>query len=330
VTDKFRWLLLDWYRHAGRDLPWRRTRDPYAIWVSEVMLQQTRVATAIPYFERFLERFPTIASLAAASESELLGAWAGLGYYRRVRNMQRAAQTMGSAFPVTYEAIRALPGVGDYTAAAVASIAFGLPRAAVDGNVLRVLARVSNDSGDIATPAVRERIRRLADRLLDPAHPGSFNEAIMELGATVCLPRSPQCLVCPLESLCAARAAGTQCELPVKTRPSKPERVARTLYVMRCRGSVLFWQRPNDSPRLAGFWELPEPEHFLRTPSGRTIGSFKHSITNRTYSFEVCSTKISKLRPELNQQWLCGSQMSALPLSTTARKALAICRLFLK
>src|SRR6266516_234894 len=185
---EFRKALLSWYAGAKRVLPWRETRDPYRIWISEVMLQQTRVAAVIPYYERFLARFPDLATLAAAPEQELLAAWGGLGYYSRARNLQRAAQQMRGRFPSDYESIRALVGVGDYTAAAVASIAFGLPYAVVDGNVLRVLSRVTNDASDIGSLKTKKRMQALADTLLAQSDPGLYNQALMELGATVCLP----------------------------------------------------------------------------------------------------------------------------------------------
>src|SRR5437867_5667129 len=182
-------LLLAWYRGGHRDLPWRRSADPYRIWVSEIMLQQTRAQAVIPYYERFLARFPTLESLAAARESEVVTVWSGLGYYSRARNLRLAAQQAVAAggFPAGYPAIRALPGIGDYTAAAVASIAFGLPYAVLDGNVLRVIARMENDEADIASARTRERFRGIAQQWLDPRAPAQFNQALMELGATVCL-----------------------------------------------------------------------------------------------------------------------------------------------
>src|SRR6516225_9136666 len=196
--------LLAWYRRGHRDLPWRRTRDPFRIWVSEIMLQQTRAQAVIPYFERFLARFPDVESLARADEEEVLTLWSGLGYYSRARNLRGAAIVMRAAggFPRDYAAIRQLPGVGEYTASAIASIAFGLPHAVLDGNVLRVVARVENDFSDIASPATRERFRSLVQKWLDQRYPGEFNQALMELGAMVCLPRNPSCLVCPLAACC--------------------------------------------------------------------------------------------------------------------------------
>jgi A/G-specific adenine glycosylase len=217
-------LLLDWYRRGHRELPWRASSDPYRIWVSEIMLQQTRAQAVIPYYERFLARFPTVEALAAAREDEVLALWAGLGYYSRARNLRKAAQAAVAAggFPRDYEAIRSLPGVGDYTAAAIASIAFGLPHAVLDGNVLRVVARVENDAADIASSRTKERFRAVAQSWLDPREAGHFNQALMELGATVCLPKNPLCLVCPLRDCCRARQEGTAAQLPVKLRKTKP------------------------------------------------------------------------------------------------------------
>ena len=201
-----------------RDLKWRQTRDPYAVWISEVMLQQTRVATVTPYYERFLARFPNFHALAEAPESELLAHWAGLGYYHRARNLQRAAQMMRSIgfFPTTFEEIRRLPGIGAYIAAAVASISFDLPHAVLDGNVFRVLSRIFGDATNIASGAGRKHFAGLAETLLHRAAPGAFNQAVMELGATVCLPSNPQCLVCPVSVFCRARQSGRQNDLPVK------------------------------------------------------------------------------------------------------------------
>jgi A/G-specific adenine glycosylase len=327
LLQRFRADLLDWYFRVRRDLPWRRTTDPYSIWVSEIMLQQTRVATVVPYYERFLVRFPDIRSLAEAPEDELLAVWAGLGYYSRVRNMQRAARRMSGAFPHDYESIRALPGIGDYTAAAVASIAFGLPHAAVDGNVLRVASRVLNDAGDIKSPVTRKRLTAFAQTLLDRDAPGAFNQALMELGATICTPKQPRCLYCPLADLCEARAAGTQSLIPVSAAQAEPIRFNRTLYVVLRKRLILLWQRPAASSRLAGFWELPGPEHFAVTPESRVLGSFRHSITNGRYAFEVrlippeVSTTCKKVA---NCRFVPLKTIENMALSTTARKALRI------
>jgi len=223
-AERFGRLLLAWYSRGHRDLPWRNTRDPYRIWISEIMLQQTRAQAVIPYYLRFLERFPTVEALAAAEEDTVLALWSGLGYYSRARNLRLAARLIVASgpFPGTYEAIRELPGIGDYTAAAIASIAFDLPHAVLDGNVLRVVARVANDAADIASNRTRERFRAIAQEWLVPAEPGHFNQALMELGATVCLPRNPLCLVCPLADCCRARQEGAIAQVPVKLRKTEP------------------------------------------------------------------------------------------------------------
>jgi A/G-specific adenine glycosylase len=274
------------------------------------MLQQTRVATVIPYYERFLARFPSIDALAAAREEELLRAWAGLGYYSRARNLQKAAVQMAGVFPRNYEAIRALPGVGDYTAAAVASIAFDLPHAAVDGNVARVIARLSNGLGDV---------RSEAEARLDRGRPGDFNQAMMELGATICLPRNPQCLLCPVAAMCEARAAGTQNEIPPKKK-STVTRVQRRLLVIRRGDRMLFWQRPATDRKLAGFWELPESEQVSGAVVGAELGRFHHSITNFDNTFTLFEAEIG--RKPRGMTWLPISKPLQSVFSTSTRKAL--------
>src|SRR5579862_6787463 len=252
--------LLAWYDARHRDLPWRSTTDPYRIWVSEVMLQQTRAEAVIPFYERFLERFPSAAALARASEQEVLACWSGLGYYSRARNLHKAAAMMADVFPDSYEGIAQLPGVGDYTAAAVSSIAFGLPHAVVDGNVMRVVARVTTDAADIGAARTRRRFREIAQQWLDRRRAGAFNQALMELGATVCLPRAPGCGVCPLRADCAALRQGRVAELPVKLRKATPVKIESRVAIVKRRGKILMWRRGADSGRMAGFWELPAIE----------------------------------------------------------------------
>ena len=318
-------LLLDWYRKGHRDLPWRATTDPYRIWVSEIMLQQTRATAVIPYYERFLARFPDAAALAAAPEHDVLAMWAGLGYYSRARNLRKAAQAIAAAggFPSDYAGIRALPGIGEYTAAAVASIAFGLPYAVLDGNVMRVVARVENDGSDTGSARTRERFRAVAQQWLDPREPGHFNQALMELGATVCLPRKPQCLLCPLASRCRAREEGTVAQLPVKLRKTEPVHLVGTLLVIRKGSSVLLRQRAAAQSRMAGFWDLPTPEDLPRSKPGEVLGEIRHTITHHHYKLAV-----RRARPPANVaepfRWWELSQLTAIPLSTTARKALAL------
>lgn len=319
----FRRELIAWYERNGRDLPWRRTQDPYAILLSEIMLQQTRVAAVLPYYERFLKRYPTAADLATAPEEQVLSMWSGLGYYSRARNLMRAAQQIhaAGAFPQTYERIRALAGVGDYTAAAVSSIAFSLPRAVLDGNVLRVISRLNNDPSDIGSAATRRRTQQHADSLLDHQRPALFNQAIMELGATVCLPKQPQCQRCPVAKHCEGRRAGRQNELPVKLRNGVTHRVERTLLVVPKDDAFLMWQRPADSAKLAGFWELPEPEHLPRSKPGDALGEFRHAITNHQYLFRVVQTSVSRVPRGF--AWVADGA-DGYPVSTTARKAISL------
>jgi len=285
------------------------------------MLQQTRAQAAIPYYFRFLERFPDVAALAAAEESDVLAAWSGLGYYSRARNLLRAARQMGS-FPRDYESIRALPGVGPYTAAAIASIAFDLPHAVLDGNVLRVAARLMNDASDIASAAVRERFRAVVQGWLDRRRPGVFNQALMELGATVCLPRAPLCSKCPLAGGCLARQAGTAAQLPVKLRATVPERIEAELAVVIRRGRVLLWQREASSRRMAGFWELPSPAQLPGFRATGRAGEFRHTITHHHYRFTVLAGTLGRVPRGMS--WFSRQELAGIPLSTTARKALLV------
>ncbi len=317
-------LLAEWFARGHRDLPWRRTTDPYRIWVSEIMLQQTRAQAVIPYYERFLQRFPTVEALAAAQENEVLALWAGLGYYSRARNLWRAARaaTDAGGFPRDYEAIRALPGIGDYTAAAVASIAFGLPHAVIDGNVLRVVARVENDAADIGSARTRERFRSIAQQWLDSKQAGAFNQALMELGATVCLPRNPLCLVCPLASCCRARQEGTAAQLPVKLRKTVPVELTRTLLVIHREGKVLLRQNGADARHMAGFWDLPSPEELPGSRTGRKQGEFVHIITHHRYTIAVHAGTARRVTSPC--AWFEPARFAEIPLSTTARKALKL------
>lgn len=250
-----------WFRANARDLPWRKNRSPYRIWVSEIMLQQTRVDTVVPYYERFLKRFPTVRALAAAPLDDVLKLWEGLGYYSRARNLHAAARKIvdehGGRFPKDLESIRALPGIGPYTGAAIASLAFGIRAAAVDGNVLRVLSRLTAFEKNIAEPAARAEIQRLADRLIPEEDPGAFNEALMELGATVCTPRNPQCGRCPWSGDCRARRTGDPTSFPRKSRSRViPHKRVGAGVVARKDGTVLIAQRKPDS-MLGGLWEFP-------------------------------------------------------------------------
>jgi A/G-specific adenine glycosylase len=259
--------LLLWYERSKRDLPWRRNKNPYYIWVSEIMLQQTRVDTVIPYFHRFIEKFPTVAALATAPEEEVLKAWEGLGYYSRARNLQAAVREVHEQYngvvPSDKTEISGLKGVGPYTAGAILSIAYNQPEPAVDGNVMRVLSRYFALEDDVAKASTRMRIEGLAQELIPAGEAGAFNQALMELGATVCTPRAPHCLTCPVQEHCAGRLAGIAEALPVKTKakPPRPERRAVALVVGSGAhaGQLLIRQRPQDG-LLARMWELPHAE----------------------------------------------------------------------
>ena len=257
--------LLQWYHEQKRDLPWRHSRDPYHIWVSEVMLQQTRVDTAIPYYEQFLKRFPTVMALATAPEQEVLKSWEGLGYYSRARNLHMAAREVceryGGTIPDTKEAFGSLQGVGPYTTGAVMSIAFNQREPAVDGNVMRVLSRYFCLEDDIAKNGTRVKMERLQWELIPDGVASDFNQALMELGALICTPKSPQCLICPVMEHCAGRLAGKEERLPVKTKgkPPRPE-VRACAFVLNPDGThILLRQRPSTG-LLANMWELPHVE----------------------------------------------------------------------
>jgi A/G-specific adenine glycosylase len=253
--------LLEWYARHRRDLPWRHTSDPYAIWVAEVMLQQTRVETASGYYQRFLERFPSLESLAAAHLDQVLKTWEGLGYYARARNLHRAAQQvvqdLGGQMPNTPEGLLHLPGIGPYTAAAIASIAFGYDAVALDGNLHRVLCRLFAIDDDPGRPNTQRTLERLAMAMLPLGHAGDFNQALMDLGAMICTPTNPRCLLCPLMSRCQAKMEGIQNLLPIRaTRTHRPERDVTAGVIWDGNGHFLITQRPLDG-MLGGLWEFP-------------------------------------------------------------------------
>lgn len=254
-------LLLDWYDRNARKLPWRESRDPYRIWISEIMLQQTRVEAVIPYYQRFLEQLPDIEALARVPEEQLLKLWEGLGYYTRAKNLQKAARMMmeqhSGRFPENFDAIRALPGIGPYTAGAIGSIAFELPAPAVDGNVLRVLARLTCCPDDIARPDVKAGMTRLLGAIFPKSRRGDFTQSVMELGATVCLPNgAPDCAACPISGYCGAYRTGTQENYPMKA-PKKARRQEKlTVLLLLCDGRVAVRKRP-EGGLLGGLWEFP-------------------------------------------------------------------------
>ena len=311
----FRRNLLAWYRANARDLPWRKSRDPYRIWLSEIMLQQTRVAAVIEHYHEFLRRFPTIEKLAAAREASVLAAWSGLGYYRRARMLHTAAKVIVRAhagkFPNTAACLRDLPGIGRYTAAAIASIAFSEPVAVVDGNVERVLQRISGER------IAGEQLWQLANDLLDSQNPGDFNQAMMELGATVCTPRAPACLTCPVIDLCATRGELTTTEKPA---PQEKREIHYSLISRAndARGPEVFLvRRALDASLMASMWELPEK--IRGDDSSAPAFTLRHSITVTDYTVRVWRDPSEEPG---SGKWFSARSLTAIPLTGLARKIL--------
>jgi A/G-specific adenine glycosylase len=330
--------LLRWYKRNRRDLPWRRTVDPYAIWISETMLQQTQVKTVLPYYERFLSAFPDIEALAHAPLARVLRLWSGLGYYRRAENLNAAARQIvrqhSGKLPCDYNALRALAGIGDYTAGAILSIAFQQPYPAVDGNARRVLGRLLGIHKE-------SELRQLAGQLVSKTQPGNFNQALMELGATLCVPAAPRCDICPLASDCRSR---TQKELPQRSPRASVKFIEVTwpLAVVRHRGKILVRQRAADD-LLARLWELPGAPQTGRTkPAGvlrrelnllserlgppHIIGEFRHAITHRRIRAPVylieCVARSEIRLPGKDWRWIRADRVERRPISSMTKKAL--------
>ena len=256
--------LLNWYHQNARILPWRENRDPYRIWISEIMLQQTRVDTVIPYYNRFLSVLPDIKSLAEVPEDELMKLWEGLGYYSRARNLQKAAKKMvnefGGEFPRTPQEVATLPGIGPYTTGAICSIAFELPTPAVDGNVLRVISRICRSSENIDDPAVRKKMTEQLAAIYPETDRGDFTQSLMELGAIVCLPNGlPLCDRCPLSDQCAAHLDGCETDYPIKNEKAERKQIKMTVFLLRCNGKIAVCKR-EQSGLLAGLWQLPNTD----------------------------------------------------------------------
>jgi A/G-specific adenine glycosylase len=309
VPRHLRSLLLRWYDANKRDLPWRRTRDPYRIWVSEIMLQQTRVAAVLEHYKRFVSQFPTVPALARAREQEVLTAWSGLGYYRRARMLHSAAKELaldrGWRIPRTSQELGELPGIGRYTAAAIASIAFGEPVAVVDGNVERVLSRMAGKQLDTGA------CWKEAQELIDPDRPGDFNQAMMELGATICLPKSPICGVCPLRRYCSARGQ-------VATGKATAPRIRnqRNLALITRKSAILLKQRSRTESVMPGLWELPE-----HTGSELVLVlRVKHSIMNTNYDVRIFAGNPHAQIP--GARWIRLTKLASIPLTGMSRKAL--------
>ncbi len=336
---KIRRKLLRWYEQNGRDLPWRKTKDPYAIWIAETMLQQTQVQTALPYYCRFLKVFPTLEALDRSREEKVLALWSGLGYYRRARNLKRVAriliQQYRGTFPRSLKALRALPGVGPYTAGALLSMAFGLPYPALDANARRVLSRLSG---------VREGkgLKELAQRLVSASRPGDWNQALMDLGSTLCLPQHPRCALCPLAQFCLAHHSQHFSLGRDRRKQGSNQRVEWPLLLMYARGRVLLGRK---SPQglLGGLWEIPGDERkegeSLRDTLSRCLqgsgqkmgpllplGEIHHRITYRNIRAPVfvCSPSTPFPPPHPNWRWVPLSSLHRYPLSSLSRKALAL------
>lgn len=260
-VEQFQHDLIHWFKEEQRDLPWRKDSDPYKVWVSEIMLQQTRVDTVIPYYERFLEKFPTIQAFAAANEEEILKIWEGLGYYSRVRNLHSAVKEVveqyGGMVPTTPDQIAKLKGVGPYTAGAILSIAYGLPEPAVDGNVMRVLSRILLIREDIAKASTRKIFEAAVRELIDHKQPSYFNQALMELGALICTPTSPSCLLCPVREHCSAFNEGIQEQLPIKTRKKNSKHVDLLVAVLKTADQRYLIRKRPSKGLLANLWEFP-------------------------------------------------------------------------
>ena len=292
--------ILQWYAAHGRDLPWRRTRDPYAIWLSEIILQQTRIAQGQAYWERFMARFPDVESLAAASEDEVLRLWEGLGYYSRGRNLLAAARQISAAgaFPSTLEGIRALKGVGDYTAAAIGSIAFGLPAAVVDGNVYRVLSRYYGIDTPVGSTAAKKEFTALAQSLLPADRPGDFNQAMMDFGAIQCTPASPACLTCPLAATCVALREGRVESLPVRQRAAAVQTRQLVYVYLRCQGRTAI-RRRGAGDIWQGLWE-PLTEQLPGVEAKLLRQGVRHQLTHRTLiaDFYLAETQQAPALPD--------------------------------
>jgi A/G-specific adenine glycosylase len=343
----FRRALLRWYERHHRDLPWRRTRDPYAVWVAETMLQQTRSETVAAHYTRFLRRFPTVRALARARETDVLALWSGLGYYSRARNLRLAARVLVARhrgrLPADAAALDRLPGVGRYTAAAVASIAFDVPAPLVDGNVARVLARVFAVEGPTRSAPIAERLWALAERLVPRARPGDWNQALMELGATLCAPREPDCARCPIRPRCAAWRSSRVGELPTPARRTPSVRVRRAVAVVERRGRYLVVR--DDGPRLLrGLWQFPGVDLMDGRPAApalrrrlgalglasgelRRVATIRHAILDRRIDCEVFAAPL--LGPTrrsdtaaILRRWVTTRDLGRVPLSAVGLRIL--------
>ena len=334
--------LLAWYRMAKRPLPWRETRDPYRIWISEIMLQQTRVETVKGYYKRFLQRFPTVSALAAAPEQDVLKAWEGLGYYSRARNLQKAAQVIteehDGVFPQTYEGLLALPGIGAYTAGAISSISFGLRVPAIDGNVYRVAARYFGIRDDIGSPAVQRQIRALVTDSLPAEGVSDYNQALMELGATVCIPGVPKCGICPWQNTCDAYGEQDAHLLPIRIKKVSPKAMNVAVCLITCQGRILvmrrtqkmlhglyvFWLLEGDTDRKRVGKTMDDQE--LRCSFEAVLGTARHVFTHRIWKMELLHYRLLKIPQQavldvLGARLVTRPELLTLPLPAAMRAA---------
>jgi A/G-specific adenine glycosylase len=338
--------LLAWYRRQRRELPWRRTRDPYCIWVSEIMLQQTRVESVVSYYERWMRRFPSVKALAEADSDAVLQAWEGLGYYSRARNLQRAARHVVSAHggnvPRDVGELRQLPGIGPYSAGAIASIAYDADEPVVDGNVIRVLTRLFGLSGDPRRAPLAAHLWQLARTLIPPGEARDFNQAVMELGATVCTPRAARCTECPIVARCRALALGQVEAFPERGARPKPTEELRAVAVIRRRGRVLVVRAPASAPRWAGMWQFPDL-HLRATDSAPAalitsirsrfgldigdldpLGTLEHQVTRFRIRLAIyaCAAGRGRARaePEGELSWSAPRELVGLAMPVAHRK----------
>ena len=357
----FRRTLLAWYDNEKRDLPWRRTKNPYHIWVSEIMLQQTQVVTVIPYYERFLAWFPTVDALAKAPEEKLLKAWEGLGYYSRVRNMQKAAQEImddfNGEFPSTYDDILSLKGIGPYTAGAIASIAFDLPEPAVDGNVMRVMARLFEVNYDIGDPKNRKIFQAIMEVLIDPERPGDFNQALMDLGTDIESAKNPHPDESPIRFFSAAYLHGTYDKYPIKLPKKKPKPLQIQAFIIRNSKGDFLLEKNTDGRLLGGFWSFPIMEtdfigqqldlfetdnakNTLKTTSQKTLfkedyqlnptwtnktfNHVKHTFSHQKWTIELIegSVNSNEFTKDKELRWVAQDQLSTYPMATPQKKML--------
>ena len=357
----FRRTLLAWYDNEKRDLPWRRTKNPYHIWVSEIMLQQTQVVTVIPYYERFLAWFPTVDALAKAPEEKLLKAWEGLGYYSRVRNMQKAAQEImddfNGEFPSTYDDILSLKGIGPYTAGAIASIAFDLPEPAVDGNVMRVMARLFEVNYDIGDPKNRKIFQAIMEVLIDPERPGDFNQALMDLGTDIESAKNPRPDESPIRFFSAAYLHGTYDKYPIKLPKKKPKPLQIQAFIIRNSKGDFLLEKNTDGRLLGGFWSFPIMEtdfigqqldlfetdnakNTLKTTSQKTLfkedyqlnptwtnktfNHDKHTFSHQKWTIELIegSVNSNEFTKDKELRWVAQDQLSTYPMATPQKKML--------